>query len=195
MTDDVTWWGRARGGDPDAFEALYLRHRDRVRNQAARLLHSRNEAEDVTALVFLEAWRRRADVRVVDDSVLPWLLVTTNHVVANTARTARRHRRALDRIASLAPVERRPADGPTALEDDERDAAVRRAFGTLRPGDRDVLTLCVLHELPMEAAATTLHLPVGTVKSRLSRAKRRLASALRDEGSAPTIAAVQEGIS
>lgn len=176
MTDDEVLWHAARGGDPGAFEAVYERHRDRVFGQASRLLRSRVEAEDVTALVFLEAWRRRDTVRLVDGSVLPWLLVTTNHVVQNAARTARRHRRALDRIAGLAPVEARADAGFERVDDEGSVAAVRRAFAALGTGDRDVLTLCVVHELPMAAAATVLGVPVGTVKSRLSRAKRRLAA-------------------
>jgi RNA polymerase sigma-70 factor (ECF subfamily) len=176
MTDDEVLWRAARGGDPAAFEAVYERHRDRVFGQASRLLRSRVEAEDVTALVFLEAWRRRDAVRSVDGSVLPWLLVTTNHVVQNATRTARRHRRALDRIAGLAPTEAGVDSGFERVDDAGSVAAVRRAFAALRVDERDVLTLCVVHEFPMAAAAATLGVPVGTVKSRLSRAKRRLAA-------------------
>ena len=180
--DEEGLWRAARNGDPRAYEQVYERHRDRVFGQAARLLRSRIEAEDVTALVFLEAWRRRADVRVVEGSVLPWLLVTTNNVVRNVARAARRHRAAMDRIASLAPVR---ADAEEAFEDVDSGperSAVRHALAQLRPPDRDVLVLCVVSELSMEAAAAALGVPVGTVKYRLSRAKRRLADRL--DGSA-----------
>jgi len=176
MTDDEGLWRAARGGDPGAFEAIYGRHRDRVFGQASRLLRSTIEAEDVTALVFLEAWRRREVVRVVDGSILPWLLVTTNHVVQNTARAGRRHRRALERIAGLAPLDARTESAFDRVEAAEGVEVVRRAFAALRPGDRDVLTLCVVHELSMASAAAALDVPVGTVKSRLSRAKRRLAA-------------------
>jgi RNA polymerase sigma factor (sigma-70 family) len=176
--DDEGLWHAARNGDPRAYEQVYERHRDRVFGQAARLLRSRIEAEDVTALVFLEAWRRRADVRVVDGSVLPWLLVTTNNVVRNVARAARRHRAAMDRIASLAPVRAEAEEAFDDVDSGPERSAVRRALASLRTPDRDVLVLCVVGELPMEAAAAALGVPVGTVKSRLSRAKRRLAEQL-----------------
>lgn len=180
--DDEGLWHAARNGDPRAYEQVYERHRDRVFGQAARLLRSRIEAEDVTALVFLEAWRRRADVRVVDGSVLPWLLVTTNNVVRNVARAARRHRAAMDRIASLAPVRAESEEAFDDVDSGPERSAVRHALAQLRPPDRDVLVLCVVSELSMEAAAAALGVPVGTVKSRLSRAKRRLADRL--DGSA-----------
>lgn len=180
--DDEGLWHAARNGDPRAYEQVYERHRDRVFGQAARLLRSRIEAEDVTALVFLEAWRRRADVRVVDGSVLPWLLVTTNNVVRNVARAARRHRAAMDRIASLAPVRAEAEEAFDDVDSGPERSAVRHALAQLRPPDRDVLVLCVVSELSMEAAAAALGVPVGTVKSRLSRAKRRLADRL--DGSA-----------
>jgi RNA polymerase sigma-70 factor (ECF subfamily) len=176
--DDEGLWHAARNGDPRAYEQVYERHRDRVFGQAARLLRSRTEAEDVTALVFLEAWRRRADVRVVDGSVLPWLLVTTNNVVRNVARAARRHRVAMDRIASLAPVRAEAEEAFAEVDSGPERSEVRRALAALRPSDREVLVLCVVGELPMQAAAAALGLPVGTVKSRLSRAKRRLADRL-----------------
>jgi RNA polymerase sigma-70 factor (ECF subfamily) len=176
--DDEGLWTAARNGDARAYEQVYERHRDRVFGQAARLLRSRVEAEDVTALVFLEAWRRRTDVRVVDGSVLPWLLVTTNNVVRNVARAARRHRVAMDRIASLAPVRAEAEDAFAEVDEGAGRSDVRRALAALRPADREVLLLCVVGELPMEAAAAALGVPVGTVKSRLSRAKRRLAERL-----------------
>ncbi|WP_260981029.1 RNA polymerase sigma factor [Curtobacterium pusillum] len=185
MDDDEGLWRAARNGDARAYERVYDRHRDRVFGQAARLLRSRIEAEDVTALVFLEAWRRRADVRIVDGSVLPWLLVTTNNVVRNVARAARRHRAAMERIASLAPVR---ADAEEAFEDVDSGperSAVRRALAALRPSDREVLVLCVVGELPMQAAAAAMGVPVGTVKSRLSRAKRRLADRLGGSPAGP----------
>lgn len=176
MTNDLGLWEEASHGDADAFGALYDRHRDRVFSQASRLLRSRTDAEDVTAMVFLEAWRKRAVVRLVDRSILAWLLVTTNYVAANAARSARRHKVALAKIASqYVPDASAPApdDG---LENAERAASVRKAFLALKPMDRNVLTLCVIHEISLGQAAQILDVPLGTVKSRLSRAKSRLAA-------------------
>ena len=75
--DELRLWSRARNGDALAFAAIFDLHRDRVFRQAVRLLDSPPDAEDVCASAFLELFRRRDDVRIVNGSVLPWLLVTT----------------------------------------------------------------------------------------------------------------------
>jgi hypothetical protein len=63
-------------GDGAAFASLFSRHRDRVFMHSLRLVRTPFEAEDVTAMVFLEAWRCRSRVRLVNDSMLGWLLIT-----------------------------------------------------------------------------------------------------------------------
>lgn len=175
MTGDDEIWARAVAGDPGAFGEVFDRHQARVYGHALRLCRHRHDAEDVTAVVFLEAWRRRRAVRVVDGSVLAWLLVTTGHVTQNLARSSRRHRIALASLPPHTAVED-PAEGVAArLDTVDRDRRLRRALDGLSKADRDVLGLCVLEELPMATAAQALGVPVGTVKSRLSRAKARLA--------------------
>lgn len=79
-------------------DKLFDRHRDRVFGHACRLVESRYDAEDVTASAFLELWRRRGDVRLVEGSVLPWLLVTTGNVARNSRRGTRRYRQFLSRL-------------------------------------------------------------------------------------------------
>lgn len=176
MPDEITIWRRARDGDPDSFGRIFDAHRDRVYGQALRLTRSGHDAEDVVALVFFEAWRRRSSVRVVDGSILAWLLVTTNYVALNAARTARRHRIAM---AKLPPQEDEDDHADAILERFDasgRERRLREAFQTLSAQDRDVLTLSVVNDYSMAEAALALGIPVGTVKSRLSRAKRRLAA-------------------
>ena len=86
---DVTLWSRARTGDGEAFGRVFDAHRERVYRHALRLVDTVHEAEDVTAVAFLELWRRRDHVRLVDGSVLPWLLVTAGNVARNQRRAAR----------------------------------------------------------------------------------------------------------
>jgi len=170
-------WELARGGDSGAFAMLYDRHRDRVFGQALRLMRSTHDAEDVTAVVFLELWRRRRTVTLVNDTLIGWLLVTTNHVAHNFVRSMRRYKAVIDRIP--------PAQLEGGLEfdriDEQIDSSARgrgvtSAFAQLSQNDQNIITLCVLEEFSLAEAASALHIPVGTVKSRLSRAKQRLSS-------------------
>jgi RNA polymerase sigma factor (sigma-70 family) len=176
--DDAARWEAARAGDPAAFGDLYRRHRDRIYGHALRLTRSSPDAEDVTALVFLEAWRRRERVRVVDGTILPWLFVTTANVIRNHERAARRHRAAM---SSLPPASAAPDHAPEIDDNIDRlgpRSELRRAFVALSARDQEVVTLCVLEEVPLAEAAATLGIPLGTLKSRLSRAKARLSRSL-----------------
>jgi RNA polymerase sigma-70 factor (ECF subfamily) len=172
--DEADAWSRARAGDPASFAALFDRHRDRVFGQALRLLRTPHDAEDVTAMVFLEAWRRRETVRVVEGSIVAWLLVTTNNVIRNQSRSTRRYRSALAKLSHPEPQPDHGPDVDDVMDNTERTRVVREAFASLSAHDQDVITLCVIEELPLAEAAAVLNVPVGTVKSRLSRAKRRL---------------------
>ncbi|MEN0085761.1 MAG: RNA polymerase sigma factor [Leifsonia sp.] len=162
------------------FGELFDEHRDRVFRHASRHAASRQDAEDITALVFLEAWRRRAAIRLVDGSPLPWLLVTTNHVASNHDRALRRHRRAMARLSALEEEADFAPQVDEQLDAWPRHASIRTAFERLSSRDRDVVSLCVIEELPLAAAAEALGVPLGTVKSRLSRAKARLAALMND---------------
>ncbi|MFE4950517.1 RNA polymerase sigma factor [Leifsonia sp. NPDC056665] len=182
---------RARAGDPDAFGELFDLHRDRVFRQAARLTESIHDAEDVTGMVFLEAWRRRASMRDVDGSVIGWLLVTANNVSRNFNRASRRYRHALAGI----PLPE-PAPDPSSTVDDHIDFteardALRSALARLPRRDQDILSLCVIEELSTAEAASVLNVAPGTVKSRLSRAKARLTGML---GEATEVVAIEGGL-
>jgi len=172
--DEAQAWSSARGGDSASFAALFDRHRDRVFGHALRLLRDPHDAEDATAMVFLEAWRRRDAVHIVDGSILPWLLVTTNNVIRNQTRSARRYRTALARLPRPEVQSDHAEHIDSSIDNGQRDRRVRDAFAALPPRDQDVITLCVIEELSLAEAAATLGVPVGTVKSRLSRAKRKL---------------------
>ena len=111
-SDDTDLWGRARAGDSAAFAQVYDLHRDAVLERAREGALSDREAEDVLALVFLEAWRRRARVRTADG----WLLAATDRVTQRFDRVARRHRAALSRIPRPLAVAERRSD-PDRLDD------------------------------------------------------------------------------
>ena len=163
-------WSQAQHGVGEAFGRVFDRHRDRVYRHVLRLVPVLADADDAVAITFMEAWRRREHARLVDDSLLPWLLVTATRVTQNLNRSARRHRALLAKL----PADDHAHDHAERLDDGPASAALRE----LSLSDRHVVTLCVLEGLTDREAALVLALPVGTVKSRLSRAKRRLAATI-----------------
>ena len=165
---DTADWQAAIAGEGEAFGRVFDRHRDRVYRHSYRLVSTPSDADDAVAITFFEAWRKRDRVRFVDDSVLPWLLVTATNVSRNLSRSSRRHRALLERL----PLEAASADHAESYGDGEAQHALRQ----LSLSDQRVVTLCVLEGLSEKDAAAVLGVPPGTVKSRLSRAKARLAT-------------------
>jgi RNA polymerase sigma factor (sigma-70 family) len=167
---DGELWAR---GDAHAFGLLFERHARAVYNHCFRATADWSEAEDATSLVFLEAWRRRDAVMLDRDSALPWLLGVATNVLRNRRRSLRRRASALARLRP----EQTPdfADDVEARLDDERAMrTVLRTIGGLPRPEREVLALVAWDGLSYEAAALALDVPVGTVRSRLSRARARL---------------------
>jgi len=170
MEPDQGLWERVLAGEGRAFGELWDRHRDRVFRHARRLLEHHVDAEDATAMAFLELWRRRADVRIVDGSLLPWLLVVTTNVVRNATRSRRRYR------AVLARLPEPPLARDTGELVAERDEAARRlaGFARLSATDQHIIALVAFGDVPLEDAAVALGISYGAAKTRLSRARARL---------------------
>jgi len=188
MTDSVTdaeHWRVALLGDREGFGVIFDRHQHRVFRHSIALVPTMDDARDVVAVAFLEAWRRRASVRFVDGSLLPWLLVTATHAAQNISRSARRYRALLERVPPSAAVPD-PAD---AFE----DTPAMAALGSLPRGQQYVVTLCIIEGLTLAEAADVLRIPVGTVKSRLHAAKRTLASRLGQPRTSATLNEAFEG--
>ncbi|WEV26116.1 RNA polymerase sigma factor [Streptomyces sp. 71268] len=167
-----------RQGDPAAFAELFDAHARSVYNHAYRLTGDWSAAEDAVSLTFLEAWRLRARVDADGGSLRPWLLGIATNTVRNTRRAARRHAAALSRVPVPA-AERDFADEVASRVDDaELLEDVQLALRALRRPEREVLALCVWSGLDYVSAAHALGVPVGTVRSRLSRARTKLAAAV-----------------
>ena len=177
---DRDLWRRAAAGESAAFGDLFDRHALAIYNFCLRRSGDRTAAEDLMSATFLHAWRRRTDVVLAGDSLLPWLY----GIAANLTR---RHSRGLKRRASA--VARLP--GPGFEPDPADDVALRLDLGrraehalrlirSLPERDQDLFVLCVWQGLSYEEAALALDIPVGTVRSRLSRARQRLRALLAE---------------
>lgn len=171
---DPTTRAQVRAGDPLAFGRLFDECAAVVHRHAVRLTGDRNLAEDIVSLTFLEAWRLRTKVHAEGDSLLPWLLGIATNVLRNTTRAARRHRAALDRVRTNHSVPDFSDELVDRAHDAQQLAAARTALQALRRTEREVFTLCVWEGLDYAATAAALDIPVGTVRSRLSRARTKL---------------------
>ncbi|WP_254802502.1 RNA polymerase sigma factor [Kitasatospora sp. SUK 42] len=148
---------------------------------AARVAGDWAVAEDVVQLTFLEAWRLRGRLREDGGPVRPWLFGIAAQVLRNTTRAARRHRAGMARLPGRAVVPDFADELVGRIDDDARLAAVRRAVARLRKAEREVFGLCVWADLDYASAAEALGVPIGTVRSRLSRARTKLRALVEEE--------------
>ena len=176
---DALLWERVRGGDAEAFGDLYERHVRSVQSYCLWRTADPQLAEDATATAFLETWRKRERLELTTDSAAPLLLGVANNVLRQHWRGRRRYVAALERVRNAAPV---------ALLGHEDEAIARLdAIGQLRDAgsavralprrEREVLALVAWGELTYEETAAALGVPIGTVRSRLARARERLGDA------------------
>ncbi|MGI5380679.1 RNA polymerase sigma factor [Streptomyces sp. CA-251387] len=171
---DISLRARVRAGDPAAFGQIFDEHARAVYRHAVRWTGDWAAAEDVVSLTFLEAWRLRRKLLPDGESLQPWLLGIATNVLRNTARAARRHQKALTQLPPRENVPDFAEELVGRLADTEQLAAAKAALERLRPAEREVFALCVWSGLEHAAVAEALGVPVGTVRSRLSRARNRL---------------------
>ncbi|MRJ76428.1 sigma-70 family RNA polymerase sigma factor [Aeromicrobium sp. SMF47] len=165
---------RAAAGDRGAFGLLYDRHVRPVYWQAYAVVHDADEAQDVTQDVFITMWRKIRTITVVDESVLPWLLVTSRFTALNAGR--RRMRTPFRELDPEAPAD-------MTVEDEVEAGLVRaeidKAAAALTPADRRLYELCVEGDHTYEMAARELGVSHAAVRNRLSRLRTRLRADLR----------------
>lgn len=182
--EDEVVWRRGLAGDGEAFGLLFDRHRERVFGHACRFAATRQDAEDLVAAAFLELWRLRERVRLVDGSVLPWLLATTTNLGLNAARARRRYRRLLEHLPR---AEDHPDAAAVALEAHSLgiDGRLRDGLGALKPKDAELLVLVALEGYSVLEAAECLQLSESAARARLHRARARLQKQLAGVELAP----------
>jgi RNA polymerase sigma-70 factor (ECF subfamily) len=168
----------ARRGGREAFDALVVRHRAWVFNMACAMIGNASDAEDVTQDVFVRAYRGLPRFRG-DSAFGTWLY----RVAVNAIRT-RQARRAQERTrVEELPAHEEPADGSEGAEIVlARRQAIDRALGELPVEWREAVVLRDVQGLTYQEIAAITEVPIGTVESRLFRARERLRRLL-----APTV--------
>ncbi|MGN6794066.1 MAG: RNA polymerase sigma factor [Streptosporangiaceae bacterium] len=182
-SDQDLWSHAANDGAGEAFGELFERHADRVYAHCFSRTGSWSMAEDLTSVVFLEAWRRRSEVRFSGDSALPWLLGVANNATRNAQRSLRRHNLLLAKLPPPGEEADIAADAASRVDQERLAQHLLCAMGGLRQAEQEVLALCDWAGLSYAEAAVAMGVPEGTVRSRLFRARQHLRE-LADDGQA-----------
>lgn len=163
-------------GDPEVFGVIFDRHFDAVRVYLARRIGV-GRADDLAASTFTVAFECRHRFRLDATTARPWLFGIATNLLRNERRAEKRALEALGSAGQLGTAA--GASDPGSVGD------LGRALGGLDREQRDVLLLYAWEELSYEEIAQALGIPVGTVRSRLARARARLRAALSEKRSAP----------
>jgi len=167
---------RCLRGDQRAWELIVQQHRRKVFNVAYKFVGRHDEAEDLTQDIFLKIFKslhtfdRRANFQT-------WLVSVSRNLCIDHYRSVRKERETIDRdvdAGELTPA----APGQTAyqaLEQKDRVRLLAKAMRELTADLREAVSLRDLHELSYQEIADRLHLPEGTVKSRINRGRTELA--------------------
>ena len=175
---------KAAAQDEAAFEQLVLRYQKPVYNLCFRMAGNTEDALDLSQEVFLKLWRTLAQYQF-DAAFTTWLYRLTQNVCIDFLRRRKRQQHVSLTVCDDADESRElsvPDPQPLPEEQvlfDEKQQAVRTAMNALPAAFREILELRVVRQLPYEQIAQIMDLPVGTVKSRLARARIQLKKELQ----------------
>lgn len=179
---DAALLGRLRKGDPDAFELLVRTHQDRLYDFCVRMVGDREEAHDLVQEIFVSVHQNVRRFRE-DAKLSTWLFrITKNHCINRLKYLKRRGRGRsdeYDETTALFTEGGGTVPGPdAALESARERARVQWAISQLDPDARMLVALRDIEGLSYEEIIEITELPEGTVKSRLHRAREKLANLL-----------------
>lgn len=163
------------GGDPTAFQTLFLRHRDRLWAVALRTMRNREEAADALQDAMVSAFRRAGSFRG-DSAVTSWLhRIVVNACLDRIRRNRVREADPLDTEDGGAALLVADDDPTRRIESAELSGVVQDALGRLNADQRAALVLVDMEGMSVAEAAVELGVPQGTVKSRCARGRQKLA--------------------
>ncbi len=182
--DDHSLVAACRAGQTEAFGCLVERYQGRLFPTIARLVGSADDAQDVVQDAFVRGFEK-LDQFHGESSFYTWIYrIAVNLALSNQRRDHNRRLSRLDQAArhrcTAEPADESPDSDPSvALERLERDALVEAALGKLGPEHRAVVILKDFDGHRYEEISTLLKIPVGTVRSRLHRARSELRARLQ----------------
>ena len=179
---------RARDGDQDAFEQLVRDNEKRIYTLALRMTGSREDALDLAQDAFFQAWKALPTFQG-ESSFATWLYRLATNLCLDHLRTQKRRTQSMGPALSLDDEENGPVQvadqqlqPQEAVERSERRRALERGLGSLPDHHRQVLIMRELSGLSYQEIAQVLDLDLGTVKSRIARARLSLRKILLEDG-------------
>jgi RNA polymerase sigma-70 factor (ECF subfamily) len=177
VSSDEPLIARSLAGDSAAFGELVLRHQDRLFNALAHLLGSPHDAADVAQDAFVLAYRNLSSFQG-KSAFYSWLFRIAYNAAVNFRRRERSDKRSVEtrrQQSGEEPVDGRAgADPGESLQTDERRRAVQTALSEMADDYRCALVLKEIEGLPYEQIAEVMQCPVGTVRSRIHRARQEM---------------------
>ncbi len=181
---------RAAKGDTEAFERLVIRHQDKVFSRIFFMVRHRETAADLTQEAFFKAWKGLPKFRG-DSLFTTWLSRVAVNVTHHHFEKQRAQKRAAREVSIDAPLRTLGEDTTFEISDsthlpeewamrNERQQQILEAVASLEPEFREALALRELHGLSYQEIAEELDLAVGTVKSKIFRARQALQEKLKD---------------
>ncbi len=183
-TSETELVSSARKGDRTSFDLLVRRHYTLVYNTAYRILGDASTAEDATQAAFIRAFRSLPRFRG-SSAFSTWLYRIVSNVCLDTLRARKDNVTSIDVAFDGEDSHERPlpdsdTEPAAVFEQTERQRAVHRAISVLSEDHRMVLVLYDISGFSYEEVAAILEMPLGTVKSRLNRARIALKDILAD---------------
>jgi RNA polymerase sigma-70 factor (ECF subfamily) len=172
--DDAALWARIQSGDAEAFGLLFEHYGQAIYAYCFRRTADADRAADLMSVTFLEAWRRRK-LGLDGDKVLPWLFGVATNVLRNERRARRRYQAALDRLPAALDEQDFAEEATDRLDGERRMREALHLITRLSRGERDLFVLAAWQGLSPEDAADALGISAGAARTRLSRARKRLA--------------------
>jgi RNA polymerase sigma-70 factor (ECF subfamily) len=176
--DEAGWVAAARNGDHEAFAQIVRRYQRAIYRVAYAMTRNASDADDVAQDTFVRAYQALGRFRV-GEPLYPWLSRIAINLVYSLYR--RRRRRPETPLEPMLEAGHQWAGTDDPAEESatrERDRKIEEAFEQLKPEHRSVLALRVVEGLSYEEIARSLSVPIGTVMSRLSRARQELKTRL-----------------
>ena len=157
--------------DPDAFREIFDRHASTVYAYARKRI-GMTAGEEILAQTFLTAFEKRARFDLSYESARPWLLGIATNIIRHHLREEREHLSALGKMFREQPEE--AVDDVARLDAQRMKPRLIAALLALSDDDRETFLLLALGQLTYEEVASVLRIPIGTVRSRIHRARIHL---------------------